>query len=282
VVDYRATPTYRVKGWVSGVSAYIPTCFDPYPWITAFFSTRVGGTSPRPYDDLNMGLHVGDQPVNVIRNRLLFFGSLNIPLKRVVFAKQVHKPSVTVVDETHAGAGAWTQASALADTDAMITMTPSICLAVLLADCVPVLILDPIREVIAVAHAGWRGTTSGVVAETVRTMGDVYASQPSDLVAAIGPCISPMYYEVGEEVVAAARDRFGKKAHEVIRASQAATFFDLWTANVIELASCGVSKENISIVDVPTEAEASQLFSERRIGRPCGRFAAGLMMSEKR
>ena len=280
MVEYRATPNYRLEGWDSGVSAYVPTCFDPYPWATSFFSTRLGGVSPRPYDDLNMALHVGDQDLHVIRNRLLFFGSLDIPLNRVAFAQQVHEPSVTVVDESHAGCGAWTRASEVPATDAMITASPFVCLAVMLADCVPVLILDPVSEAIGVAHAGWRGTTTGVVSATVRRMEEAFGSRPSDLVAAIGPCISPASYEVGEEVVAAVRSHFKQDSDRVICTDRTSTFFDLWTANEIELTSCGLSENKIDIIRVPTEAESSQLYSERRMGRPCGRFVAGMMMSK--
>jgi polyphenol oxidase len=242
-----------------------------------FFSRRDAGLSEGRYEGLNVGLHVGDDDATVIRNRLLLFGSVGVRMSEATFCRQVHEPNVTFIDERQAGRGAWSQDDAVDATDAMITSHRGVCLVVMLADCVPVIAADPVSGMIGAAHAGWRGTVAGVTSAMISAMVDTGGASAKDVRVAIGPAISSDTYEVGPEVAAAARDRFGERAHEVIHESDGRTFFDLWRANELELDSAGIQPDHIETMRIGTETESNYLYSERTVGRPTGRFCAGVM-----
>jgi YfiH family protein len=245
--------------------------------IVHFFSRRDAGLSSGPFEGLNVGLHVGDDYATVIRNRLLLFGSLDIRMSETTFCRQVHEPAVTVVDEALVGRGAWSHEAAVDATDAMVTTLPNVCLVVLLADCVPVIALDPTSGTIGVAHAGWRGTIAGVTSAMIGTMGSAGGADPSEILVAIGPAISSKAYEVGPEVVAATHERFGERACELIQEAEGRTYFDLWRANEVELHSAGIQTPHIDTMRIETEVLGNSLYSERTGGRPTGRFCAGVI-----
>jgi YfiH family protein len=133
-------------------------------------SCRVHGESTIVPGSLNLALHVGDDREMVLRNRAKFAAALGVDAARFTTCAQVHGSRVQVVDETLAGSGALDYAATVADTDALITQLKGVPLLLFYADCVPVLLADPVRQVIAVAHAGWRGTVAAIAAKTVRQM----------------------------------------------------------------------------------------------------------------
>lgn len=240
--------------------------------VVACVSTRLGGTSQPPYDTCNLGFATGDDPAAVLENRARLCAALGLSLDDLVVANQVHGGTVQVVEFADRGRGARDAASAVADADALVTATPGVLLGVLVADCVPVVLHDPVRGVVAVAHAGWRGTVAHVVANTVRTMVEHYGSDPATLHAGIGPSIGPGSYEVGPEVVAAAGAAFGE-ATGVLRSQAGRTTFDLWAANHHDLETSGVLRRRIERLDVDTFVATDRFFSHRA-GAPTGRFMA--------
>ena len=121
-------------------------------------STRSGGVSSKPYESLNLAYHVNDDPINVTENRQRFCKEIGIDVNSLVLARQVHGDSIKIVESKDAGRGAYGIEDAIPDTDAMITTSKSICIGILTADCVPVMIFDPVKSAIGVAHAGWKGT----------------------------------------------------------------------------------------------------------------------------
>lgn len=127
-----------------------------------FVSTRIGGVSASPYDSLNLSFNVGDDPSCVERNRRLVSARIGIPLERFVFGQQVHESRVAVVGESECGAGVTARDTALRGVDGLITNQIGVTLAVLVADCVPLVMYDPRAHVVGVVHAGRRGTLARI------------------------------------------------------------------------------------------------------------------------
>ncbi|WP_129663264.1 peptidoglycan editing factor PgeF [Phytoactinopolyspora endophytica] len=157
---------------------------------TFAFTDRFGGVSEPPFDELNLARHVGDRPAAVEKNRALLAGSIGLSDERVVYMNQVHGADVAVVD----GPQPWSAEDAPA-VDGMVTASPGLALAVMVADCVPVVLGDPERGIVGVAHAGRPGMAAGVVAAVVKVMRDLGAER---IVARIGPAVCGACYEVPE------------------------------------------------------------------------------------
>ncbi|MFD8225281.1 peptidoglycan editing factor PgeF [Streptomyces massasporeus] len=155
------------------------------------FTDRWGGVSAAPYEELNLGGAVGDDPDAVRTNRDLAAKSLGIEPDRVVWMNQVHGADVAVVD------GPWGSSTTIPSVDAIVTTRRGLALAVLTADCVPVLLADPVAGVVAAAHAGRPGMIAGVVPAALRAMTELGA-EPSRIVARTGPTVCGRCYEVPE------------------------------------------------------------------------------------
>lgn len=156
------------------------------------FTDRWGGVSAAPYEELNLGGAVGDTPEAVRGNRELAAKSLGLEAGRVVWMNQVHGADVAVVDEP------WGERP-VPEVDAIVTVRRGLALAVLTADCVPVLLADPVAGVVAAAHAGRPGMTKGVVTAAVRAMTGLGA-EPERIVARTGPAVCGRCYEVPEQM----------------------------------------------------------------------------------
>jgi polyphenol oxidase len=246
--------------------------FAPYPGLIAGCSARTGGVSSPPYDSLNVGLHVEDDPDAVLENRRRVAEGLGVELASLVIPRQIHRGRVAAITSADRGRGASSHEDGIPDTDALITSDPGVVLAVMLADCVPVIVFDPQTPAVGVAHAGWGGTVHHVVRNAVEAMQREFGSDPSRMLAGIGPSIGPSSYEVGGEVADCATREFPDAS--VIRAKADGRFlFDLWSSNVADLTDAGVPRANIEIAEIDTYESVERFFSDRR-QRPTGRFLA--------
>jgi hypothetical protein len=244
-----------------------------------FVVGRSGGDSAPPYDSLNLGLHVGDDPERVVANRRRVAAALGLPLSRFVFADQVHGRQVAVITPDMAGRGTTALADALPGTDAMITVEPGLCLLVLVADCVPVLLLDPVRRACGAAHAGWRGTVQDVAGESVRAMVAHFGCRPADLRAVLGPAAGPEGYEVDGPVMNAVTAAFGSGAAALLRPTRPGhALLDLWAANRHQLRAAGVPDQQIEVAPISTLAASHRFYSARVAAGPTGRFGAGIFL----
>jgi YfiH family protein len=244
--------------------------FDLGPRVRAEVTTRAGGTSEGVYATCNLGSHVGDDPAQVRANRDAVAEALGVPA--LTIADQQHGSAVAVVDRELAGAGHdpfEPLVETLVGVDALATVEPGIGLAVLVADCAPVVLHDPVRGALAVVHAGRLGTVRGVIGAAVRELGQLAGSDPGDLRAGVGPCIGAPAYEIGGAALEEVRTALGDR-HLTPTAPGHATF-DLRAAVVERLLGAGVRTEAIEVVGATTDA-AEDLFSDRA-ARPCGRFA---------
>lgn len=245
--------------------------FDQWSNLNHGVFTRKGGVSPAPWASLNLGGNVGDAPSAVRHNQDLIYRSLDLASDRVCSVWQVHSADVIVVDKPVEGRR-W-----IALADGMVTNCPDTPLFMRFADCTPLLFHDPIRKVIGIAHAGWRGTVAGVGANTVRTMVQAFGCEPSNIQAGIGPGIGPQSYQVGEEVVQAIYDYFGTTDDLICRKSDDGTaYLDLWAANRLDLERAGV--EQIEVAGIDTATHTDEFFSHRAEKGKTGRFGAVLTL----
>jgi YfiH family protein len=244
--------------------------------VTAVVTTRHGGVSQGVYGSLNLGGHVGDDPEAVAENRRRLAVALGV--NRLTIADQRHTDRVAVVTAALAGRGhdgGTDSAAAFPATDAMITAVPGVALAVLVADCAPVVLFDPVRRAAGVAHSGRAGTLSGVVPRTVSAMTAAFGTAPADLLIGIGPAIGGASYEIGPAEVAEVTMALGAAAAaRLLTPSRPGhALFDLTGAIRGQLRAAGIPEANVHDLAIDTRTSTADFFSDRA-ARPCGRFAA--------
>jgi hypothetical protein len=235
-------------------------------------TTRHGGVSHQPYDTLNLSFSVGDRPEDVAANRARAAEAFGVALGTLVFARQVHGAHAAYVGANDAGRGTNGPDGAVADTDVLVTTTSGVTLALLMADCVCVALVDPAARVLAAAHAGWRGTASGVIAAALRAMA-LHGARPERVRVYVAPAVAPERYQVGPEVVDALARAVAPAPLDagVVRPDPPdRARLDLVAANRQQLVAAGVRPEHV--FDSGTTTADPAFFSDRA-ARPCGRFA---------
>jgi YfiH family protein len=235
-------------------------------------TTRHGGVSEGPHGSLNLALHVGDDPERVVIIRERAAHAFGIELDDVVFAEQVHGAGSAIVGSLERGRGTRGMEDAISSTDILVTTDPHTTLAILVADCVPLALLDPEAGVLAVVHAGWRGTAAQASTLALGAMGTLGA-RPERVIAFIGPGAHPARYQVDQEVHRALADAVAPHPlpPEVARPDGPGHWkVDLMAANRQQLLLAGVTHGHIQDCGVTTADD--DYFSDRA-ERPCGRFA---------
>ncbi len=221
------------------------------------FSSRLGGVSPMPENDLNLAGFDDDSAENIQANRALFL-SLFPDNYTLSTAWQVHGSDVKDVDSMDAASRTEEKF------DALISHLPGILVGVKTADCVPVLLGDRKRGAFAAVHAGWRGTAAGIVQNAVKAMQSTYGSDPADLIAAIGPSACGRDYEIGEDVIRAFEANFSNAASYLTETRPGHALIDLDMANRDQLTSTGVEDQNIYTSSLCTLERTDLFFSYRR------------------
>lgn len=253
--------------------------FKPHKELFAMTTERDGGVSTGNYQSLNLCHYVNDMPENVMRNRQLFCDKFSIDFNHLIFPRQTHSDHILVIDKKFLKLTAKKQTALLEGVDALITAQKSICIGINTADCVPVLLFDPERNVIAVAHAGWRGTVARIAAKTAQQMIQDFQCRAENLLVAIGPSISAANYEVDNDVLAEfvkADFPTGKCFTKAPNSDKLQ--LDLWAANRWQLEELGILPEHIEVAGICTFAQADTYFSARKLGIHSGRIASCLMM----
>jgi purine-nucleoside/S-methyl-5'-thioadenosine phosphorylase / adenosine deaminase len=270
VVQAAATSQLRRRG---SLDVLTWPAFDSHQ-VDVLVTGRSGGVSGGPYESLNLGLHVGDEEAHVLRNRRLAAEALGCQAGDLVFCEQAHGREVRIVTREDRGRGAAARADAIQATDALVTAEPGVGLVVMVADCVPIVLYDPVAHVLACVHAGWRGTVARVGEAAVAAMRSL-GSEPGNVIAGLGPAIAPDRYQVGPEVSEAARRGLGEHAAGQVMAEDGTGkwLFDLWAANRLVLNEAGVPGDAVHVARIPTGSGPGLFFSDREV-RPCGRFAA--------
>lgn len=206
------------------------------------FTTRNGGVSFPPYESLNLAYHVGDLSSKVTRNREKLFQILSLDSEKLTVGEQVHGDQVAIVDEKLVGKGSLSEEDAIPKTDALITNLLDIPLAVLVADCLPIILVDIEKRVVAAVHAGRCSTELGIVEKTLKKMVNQFESLPQNILAFIGPGIGTCCYKL-----------------------------DLIDLNREQLIECGVSESFIHQTGVCTSCRDDIFFSYRAQEGKAGR-----------
>jgi YfiH family protein len=237
----------------------------PKTIIQAVF-TRHGGVSPRPWDTLNVGGSIGDDISHVRVNRIRSFRALGRPLESIHDVWQVHSADVVYADTPRPLDTPYQKA------DILLTDNPHVTLYMRFADCVPIMLYDPKKQVVGVVHSGWLGTVRGAAKVAVEGMQERYASNPADILAAIGPAIGPDHYEIGADVSTHVREAFGADAQTLLSNVGESAHFDLWKANQALLLEAGVKQ--IELAGICTACHTEDWFSHRGEKGRTGRFGA--------
>jgi YfiH family protein len=234
--------------------------------VTQAVFTRRGGLSPDPWDSLNLGGTVGDDPERVRKNRQRALMALGCEMESVYDVWQVHGVNLAIAEAPRP------QTMPHLKADVILTNTPGITLMMRFADCVPVMLHDPVRRVIGIAHAGWMGTIRGIARIAVEAMQANFGSNPGDILSAIGPSVGPDHYEVGPEVVMQVRQAFGVSASSLLSEHAGSVHFDLWTANRMALEQAGV--KHFELANICTACHTEDWYSHRAEHGQTGRFGA--------
>jgi len=219
---------------------------------------------------LNVGRTVGDDPAAVAHNKRLMAQALDLPPESACTVWQVHSADTVVITEPPEPQE-W-----LARADGLVTNCPGVALEMRFADCTPILLYDPVRRVIGLAHAGWRGTVAGAGPSAVRAMVEAFGCRPADILAGIGPSIGPGRYQVGNEVVDAVHRSFGSTDGLVHRAGDGSAYLDLWAANRQALLAIGVVQ--VEVAGICTADRTDEFYSYRAEKGRTGRFGAVLAL----
>ena len=238
--------------------------------IHAVFARR-GGVSPEPWASLNMGGSVGDEKSRVLENRRRAVSALGLSSSSVYDVWQVHGNEVAIADAPRPPETPYRQA------DIILTDKPGVILLMRFADCVPILLHDPVRKVVGLAHAGWLGTVKGTVRVAVEAMQNRYHSDPGDILAAIGPSIGPDHYEVGPDVVIQVQQAFRESPEKFLTVLDGHMFFNLWEANRKHLELAGV--RTTEIAGLCTACHTDDWFSHRAEKGRTGRFGAVIALA---
>lgn len=238
------------------------------------FSTRFGGVSEGALASLNLGVHRGDKPANVLENYRRLSEAVGFDPKRTVFTKQIHSDIIERVGVSDCGRGLIVPVEN--GCDGLVTNEPEVVLTVFSADCTPVLLYDPVAKAVGAVHAGWRGTAAAIVEKAVERMAAEFGSKPENIRAAIGPCISQCCFETDRDVPEAMLNAFGDAAKEAIRETGSKYYVNLKALNVLALTRAGVRQ--IDIATECTACEPNRFWSHRRVGNARGSLAAMILL----
>ena len=263
----------------NGVGLFAVPGWERFDWLWHGFSTHRGGVS-RTYlpdglgdscpelDQLNLGFTAADPAENVSENRLRWVeavtGNRETPLRTI---RQIHS-GVSVMAEAEAP-------EKIPEADGIMTQQNGILLGVMTADCIPVLVADPVNRAVAAFHAGWRGTVARIVEHGVAQMTTEFGSDPAQMVAAVGPGIGLCCYTVGGDVEAQFWAQFSYGAELFLKGNETSRL-DLIEANRRQLLSAGLAEGAVAIVGGCTSCQPWYFYSHRASGGHAGRMMASI------
>ena len=246
--------------------------------VLAAVTSRAGGVSGGEMSSLNLSYAVGDDPARVAANRKIAGDNLGFDPEALVVARLVHGTRVEAVGVEDRGRGAYSAESGVPECDALVTNMPMTPIAVLVADCAPVVLYDPVRTAIGMVHVGWRGATGRIAQRAVEAMAREFGCRPGDIQAGIGPCLQPGSLEVSMGVAAEAEEAFpGQPA--VLYDVGERPHLDMPYMIKQQLLDSGVRLRNVEDVRMDT-LDAQRFFSHRGQSGKAGRFMGVAMLRD--
>lgn len=262
-------------GWKEHENGLLYAQFEPLERAGvphAVFGRR-GGLSQPPFDSLNTGHTVGDDPESVAANMERICQVLGVRPEGMVTANLVHGTRVAMVGQEDAG-------RVIPRTDALLTACPEVTLFLRFADCVPLLLYDRRTGAVGLGHAGWKGTLEGIGPVMVRAIQEAFDTQPEDLIVGIGPAIGPCCYQVGPDVEHLTRQALPHLAGQVLWSEDGRTHLDLWRANHLQFLAAGVVQ--VTVAGVCTACRRDLFFSHRGDQGRTGRFGVAIRPPARR
>jgi polyphenol oxidase len=235
------------------------------------FSTRQGGVSVAPYQTLNLARNVGDSTDAVKENHRRFAGAVGYAPERLYEVTQVHGALIL-----RANVSEDPLSFRAREADALLAREANVAVGIRVADCVPLLVADPVSGAVAAIHAGWRGVVAGVVSASLSALLKHARARPADLLCALGPHIGPKAFEVGEDVARQIAASAPDDAR-VVMAQAPRPRVNLERAVVSQLLAAGVAPANIERVPGCTFSEPARFYSFRRDGARSGRHLAAIV-----
>jgi YfiH family protein len=248
---------------VDGLTLLFSPLLRSVPGLVHAFTTRLGGQSPEPLDNFNLGRHwhTDESRTNAIHNRARLCAVLGIDVNRLMIPAQIHSSKV-----------AWaTEPTSFPDVDAVATVSKNTPILLHYADCVPIILVDKEKNALCVLHAGWRGTAGGIATHGVEKLVEMLGSNPSDMVAAVGPAIGSCCYPTGEDVAEQLESTVKDKAGLIDR-REGQPRPDLKAVNARQLLEAGVSQVDVSAACTACNPEL--FYSHRRFAGKTGRQGA--------
>ncbi len=251
--------------------------FEQFPQIPLVVSTRLGGVSQGHLHSLNLSLSesVGDDPDAVITNRTRFYQIVGVEPEQVAQAQLVHGSHIEIVtDQTPCGTY-----HKLPKTDGLITNVPGRALFIPVADCAAIAFYDPNQQVIAMIHAGWRGTLQGIIPETVKTMREHFGSSPTDILVGVSPILGKCCYQVRQDLVNIFMEAFPAQVHDFFEPQADDTYlFDIAAVFRWQLLESGVQIDHIEESGICTACHTDEFYSHRAEHGKTGRFAGLIVL----
>ena len=243
-------------------------------FLTHAFCTRRGGVSEGEYDSLNISFKEGDLESKVLQNWHRLAMAFAIPLEHFITLNQVHGDNIFIIKPF----GEYYSSSEALNYDAIVTSRTNLAVCIKTADCVPVFIVDRVKKIIAVVHAGWKGTALEITTKVVRLLQEKYGSSPLDILTAIGPSIGQCCFEVDTPTANAFFEQKNNEAFLFPGARPNKWMLDLAEANRRQILNCGIPEANIDVSDLCTSCRQDLFFSHRGSGGITGRQVNFMMI----
>jgi len=256
-----------------GIEYYTIPSFQDTGLVKHLFTTRIGGVSPEPFNNLNLGRKTGDSAENLEENFERISKVLDSSIESFVFSNQVHGTNIEIVKGKDKEVNT-DKSLDEAGVDGLLTDLPGLVLCTFYADCVPIFYLDKVKKVVGLAHGGWRGTVDKIAGKMVDKMVEHYSSKPEDIIVGIAPSIGSCCYEVGNDVYEKFNKNFTKVENMMKPISEGRWQLDLWEANKMALKEKGILCRNITISGICTSCNSQEFFSYRKDNGRTGRMAA--------
>lgn len=263
----------------NGIKYFAIEKFKDIESIDHLFTTRIGGVSTGNYNSLNLGLNTEDNRDNIIENFMKIAEIINTSIEKMVLSNQVHETNIRVVTEEDMGKGLIKDRD-YESVDGLVTNIKGLPLVTFYADCVPLFFVDSKKEVIGLAHAGWKGTVGKIGSKMIDVFQSKFKSNLEDIFVAIGPSIGPCCYIVNRDVANKFYTNFTKADMLIKSIGEDDYVLDLWKANEISLKEKGIKDRNIILSDVCTSCNNEILYSYRKELGKTGRMVAVIKIKE--
>ena len=276
---YKNTEAVIEERWNQEVMYLVYPLLEKTGIVKHGFSTRIGGVSKEHLGTMNLSFSRGDDAEAVRENYRRMANALDVSYDSFVFSQQTHTTNVRTVTADDRGKGILHPLD-YQDVDGLITNVPGLCLSTFYADCVPLYFVDPVHRSIGLSHSGWRGTVGRMGQVTLQRMTEEFETDPSDVIAAIGPSICQDCYEVSEDVIEQFQRAFSQEHWDELyyKKENGKYQLNLWKANEIVMLEAGVKKENIAVTNICTCCNSDILFSHRASQGKRGNLAAFLSL----